>query len=203
MTVVLYITAINCAAPLLTILPPHTLSRWPLLSQADIAGMSPSIELPTALMTSSTLGQDGKGVVRQRRWQELLQQQSKHQPAVKVVSPQELKGIVTRLSRSPGDPLPPMPLPLFGSSRSSGGGKQQQVIQESHSDDRNHAREHDEQLQQCNNSSTYRSQESETPALYDLLPQSSHGNGQGLPVTLGSKIRMGAAGFAAAAVLLY
>ena len=151
--------------------------------------MSPSIELPTS-------GQEGKGVVRQRRWQELLQQQSKHQPAVKVVSPQELKGIVTRLSRSPGDPLPPMPLPLFGSSRSSGGGKQQQVIQESHY-------QHDEQLQQCNNSSTYRSQESETPALYDLLPHSSQGNGQGLPVTLGPKIKMGTAGFAAAAVLLF
>jgi hypothetical protein len=163
--------------------------------------MSPSIELPAAHMTSSTSGQDGKGMVRQRRWQELLQQQSKHQPAVKVVSPQELKGIVTRLSRSPGDPLPPMPPPLFGSSRSSGGGKQQQVIQESHFDDRHHARDHDEHLQQSNNSSTYRSQVSET-ALYDLLPHSSRGHGQGLPVALGLKAKLGAAGFAAAAVLL-
>jgi hypothetical protein len=86
--------------------------------------MSPSIELPPEPSSSAwNFNNSAK-----RRYHQLLQQQQQQQqlPPVKVVSPQELKGIVARLSRSPGDPPPLSPRTYH----SSGSHQQQQQQQQ-------------------------------------------------------------------------
>ncbi len=147
--------------------------------------MSPSIELPTNLTQLST-AEIGKVTSRRRE----QQQQQQQQHAAKVVSPRELKDIVARLSRSPGDPLPPPPTRFLAAS-SNNGQKQppQRHVGQLHLDDqRNQQQQHLE--------SSFRPisslQHPDLPprhALSDLLPQAPQLQEQGWPLKFGSKMK--------------
>jgi hypothetical protein len=136
--------------------------------------MSPSIELsPPDPSSASTFGKVAK---RRHHQQQLLQQQ---QPVVKVVSPRELKDIVARLSRSPGDLSLPPPSTYYSS------GSHQQKQQQ-------RAIEHDQQQQPASSfrpitPSAHSSQEP-PQALRDLLPQASQGRGHSLSLNLASAV---------------
>ena len=155
--------------------------------------MSPSVELPPS-DSSSSAWEFGK--VAKRRYQQQQQRQRQHQPVIKVVSPQELQGIVARLSRSPGDPPPPPPASF--SARSSGIHQSQQPHNHAHNE--HEARQESQQPQQP--ASAFRPIALPPQALQDLLPQ---GRVQGPSLNLASAARAkaGAAGCCAAFVLCY
>ena len=157
--------------------------------------MSPSVELPVPF---SSIATEGVGTVMTRRQQQQevkqQQQQQQQQQFVKVVSPQELKQIVARLSRSPGDALPPPP-PRFLAAHGSGGHKwpQEQPAEPTHNNNHNHDGENNQQQQHASFRPIASSEYPALPqqmqqSLMDLLPQASH---QGLPLKIGSKVEFG------------
>jgi hypothetical protein len=151
------------------------------------------------LFSSSATEGVGKVMTRrQQQQEEKQQQQQQQQQFVKVVSPQELKQIVARLSRSPGDALPPPP-PRFLAAHGSGGHKWQQELhaEPAQNNNHNHNGESSQQEQHAARQAAFRPiASSEYPALpqqtqqslMDLLPQASH---QGLPLKIGSKVEFG------------
>ena len=147
--------------------------------------MSPSVELSPPATSAAAWNFSNVAWRRYQQQQQQRQQQQQQQPAVKVVSPRELQGIVARLSRSPGDPPPPPPSTYY----SSGSHRQQQRD------------EHDMQRQPASTfrpiASSEHSPQEPPQALRDLLPQAAQVRGQGLSLNLASIVssKMGATGY--------